>query len=425
MKILLVNPPSPFLINEKVFPSLGLLYLSAYLKKNGYNDISLIDMNDEKPLSDTIDADIVGFYSNTPQYPCAVKLLDDVKKLNRAKEPLYVIGGPHVSGRPDDGLHSFDIAVLGEGERAFLDIVKRREGSRASQEERVVRREYISEIDSLPFPDRDIIDIKSYKYYLDGRLTTTVITSQGCPFGCKFCANNAWGKSLRMRSPRNVYYEIKLLKERYGYGSFMFFDDTMTVDKKRMSAICDLLKELDIIYRCFIRSDTVDSALLAKMRSSGCREVGVGIESGSQRILKIVNKGESVKKNMEAVKLCHKAGIRVKGFFIIGLPGEDRDSIKETMDFIEEAGLDDIDVTLYTPYPGSYIYSHKKEFDIDFTDDYEHAWFKGRPGRYKSLVSTSAFSAEEIRGLRDLIESRYKKAGRGRGAGLSLKAEGR
>jgi anaerobic magnesium-protoporphyrin IX monomethyl ester cyclase len=409
MKILLVNPGSNFLINEKVFPSLGLLCLSAYLKKHGYRDISFLDMNDEKPLPDNVDADIVGLYSNTPQFSVAIRLLEDIKRRNKAKDPVYVLGGPHVSGKPEDSHDPSDIVVMGEGERALLDIVRRKE--KGDRQDRILRHDYIENIDEVPFPDRDIIDIKSYKYYLDGELTTTIISSRGCPFGCNFCANNAWGKTLRMRSPRNVFEEVGMLKSKYGYNAFMFFDDTMTVNKKRMGEICGLLKDLKIIYRCFIRSDTVDEDILQKMRASGCVEVGVGIESGSQRILNIVNKGETVKKNMEAIKLCHSAGIRVKGFFIIGLPGENRESISQTVEFLEEADLDDLDVTVYAPYPGSLIYKAKTEFDINFRDDYEHAWFKGRPDHYFTTVSTSGLSSADILKHRDEIERKFKKTG--------------
>ena len=409
MKILLINPNSEFLISEKVFPSLGLLYLSAYLKKHGYSDISLIDMNEEKPLPDLIDADIVGIYSNTPQFPVAVKTIRDIKKINRAKDALYVFGGPHVSGKPEDAFGEADVVVVGEGESAMLEIVRRKAGSLG--QEKVMRCDHIEDIDEIPFPDRDIIDINSYRYYLDGQLTTTMLSSRGCPFGCYFCANNAWGKTLRMRSPRNVVDEVTMLKEKYGYRSIMFFDDTITVNKNRMSDICGMLKELAIIFRCFIRSDTVDAGILSKMKAAGCVEVGIGIESGSQRILTAVNKGETVRKNMEAVKACHSAGLRVKGFFIVGLPGENRESISQTMAFLDEADLDDLDITIYSPYPGSKIYEDREMFDINFKDDYEHAWFKGKPGCYKSLVSTAELTSDDILSIRDDIERRYKKTG--------------
>jgi len=208
MKILFINPSSDFLVNKKVFPSLGLLYLSAYLKKHGYKGISLVDMNDGKPLPDSVNADIVGFYSNTPQFPTVIKVVKEAKKINRAENPLYVLGGPHVSGRPEDGMDEFDVVVMGEGERALLDIVRRKELSK--KQDRIVRYDYMKDIDALPFPDRGLIDMKSYKYFLDGRPATTVVSSRGCPYGCTFCSNNAWGKTLRMRSPRNVFEGVGL-----------------------------------------------------------------------------------------------------------------------------------------------------------------------------------------------------------------------
>lgn len=408
MKILFVNPNSKFLIDDRVFPNLGLLYLSAYLKKNGYNKVGLIDLNGSNTLPGAIDADIVGLYSTTPQFPQALRLARKLRNINRAKDPLYVIGGPHVSGKPEDAFKDFDIIVAGEGERALLDIVRKKELNYPLKE-KVVRYAYEKDIDKFPFPDRELIDIKSYKFFIDSKLTTTLITSRGCPYNCKFCANNVWSKMLRMRSSENIFEEVRMLKNKYNYESFMFFDDTMTVDRKRMQEICNLLKNLNIIYRCFIRSDTVDRRILNLMYESGCIEVGMGIESGSQRILDTVSKGTRVEENMRVIKWCKDTGIRVKGFIIIGLPGENSETVKETIDFLTEASLDDIDVTIYIPYPGSLIYKEKETFDISFKDDYGHAWFKGKPGLYKSSISTGAFKPKEIVKIRDEIERRFKK----------------
>ena len=213
MKILLINPPSKFLIDDNVFPTLGLLYLAAYLKKAGHKDISLLDLNGGHAMPEVIDADIVGFYSNTPQFPVAVTLRDKLAKINKNKKAIYVIGGPHVSGRPQDSEGHFDYTVVGEGERAFLDIADAfARGERLK--ERIVKYKYMKDLDTIPFPDRELVNIKSYQYLIKGHPATTVITSRGCPYGCAFCANNAWGKTLRMRSPGNIIEELKLLIEQ-------------------------------------------------------------------------------------------------------------------------------------------------------------------------------------------------------------------
>jgi radical SAM superfamily enzyme YgiQ (UPF0313 family) len=141
MKILFVNPNSKFLINDKVFPNLGLLYLSAYLKENGYNNVRLIDLNGGNILPEIVDADIVGLYSTTPQFLQTLRLVKKLKNINRVRDALYVIGGPHVSGKPQDAFKDFDIIVMGEGERALLDIVRRKELN-YSFKEKVIRYEY-------------------------------------------------------------------------------------------------------------------------------------------------------------------------------------------------------------------------------------------------------------------------------------------
>src|SRR4030043_1490075 len=125
MKITFIIPNSPFLIDEKVYPALGILYLSSFLKKNGFNDIEVIDLNLENKILDEIDSRIVGFYSNTPQFPIVIKLLKEIKSINKDKNAIYIIGGPHVSGRPEDAFEDFDLIVVGEGEEAVLEIERK------------------------------------------------------------------------------------------------------------------------------------------------------------------------------------------------------------------------------------------------------------------------------------------------------------
>jgi radical SAM superfamily enzyme YgiQ (UPF0313 family) len=407
MKITFVIPNSPFLIDEKVYPSLGVLYLSSYLKKHGFEDIDIIDLDLDNKLPNNIDSKIVGFYSNTPQFPIVIRLVNEIKKINKDKGAIYVVGGPHVSGKPVDALEDFDLVVVGEGEQAILEIAKKVDMNQEFSE-RIIHNDFIKDIDEIPFPDRSSIDIKSYKYNINNEDSTTLITSRGCPFSCTFCANNVWGKTIRLRSSMNIYEELIELIEVYGYRAFMFFDDTMTINKRRMMEICDLIKKLGIVYRCFIRSDTVDPEMLRSMRESGCVEVGLGVESGSQKILDIVKKGQSVEKNLQAIKMCHDVGLRVKGFFIIGLPGESHETVKETISFLDLAKLEDFDMTIFSPYPGSIIYGERDSLDINFEDNYEFSWYKGIPGSYRTTINTSSLTAEDILRYRDMLEGMFK-----------------
>ena len=188
MKILLVNPPSNFLIDDSTFPSLGLLYLSAYLKTNGYKDVELLDLNGKNTLPAYIDKDIVGFYSNTPQFPKVLQLLRHLKDANKNKHAIYVIGGPHVSGKPEDALIDFDAIVVGEGETAILDIAKLyAQGHRFNHD--IIRHDYIEDINEIPFPDRSAFDIKKYKKSHVSRGVSRksyniaeIICSRGCPY---------------------------------------------------------------------------------------------------------------------------------------------------------------------------------------------------------------------------------------------------
>jgi len=145
------------------------------------------------------------------------------------------------------------------------------------------------------------------------------------------------------------------------------------------------------------------------MKKSGCVEVGIGAESGAQEILDNAKKGENVETIMRAIKMSKDIGLRVKAFFIIGLPGETRETVNKTIDFIGNANLDDFDISIYYPYPGSIIYKDKEQFDIKFKDDYGHSWYKGIKGHYGTNISTSGLSSQEILELRDYIETKFKR----------------
>ena len=381
-EITLIFPSSPFLVDDMVMPPLGVLYLSAVLKKNGVKS-TIIDLSHSAELPE-IKTKLVGISATTPQYPYALEVL---KKL-KSEGHIVAIGGPHGSALPEVCLHDgFDYVIIGEGERAILELLN-------LPSNQIIKSEYIEDIDSIPFPDRNAIDIHAYKYAIDGLPATTMITSRGCPYDCAFCANSVWVRSTRLRSADNIFEEAKELKERHGFKAIMFFDDIFTIKKKRTLEICERLRGLNMNLRVFARANNIDDEIAGALYGAGCKEVGIGAESGSQKILDMAMKGTTIEENTKAIQVLREYGIRVKLFMIIGLPGETEETVAETRRWLEEVKPDDFDLTVFVPMPTSKICKDPDRYQCHFRIDYSKSWFKGIDGKYESLVSTPGLSGE-------------------------------
>lgn len=401
VSIALINPPSPFLISDNVMPPLGLMYLSSYLKQHGIK-ATILDLA-VNPDCDLKGYDIYAITSTTPQYPEALKILSSIKKIN--PRTLFVIGGAHATAFRHE-CHGFDSIVIGEGEEALLSICRFKERSKNSKICGLVEARQIPDIDSIPFPDRTFKGFDKYHYNINGLPATTMMSSRGCPFNCYFCCNT-WGNKVRLRSSDNVLKEARELKFM-GFKGIMFFDDTFTVDKHRVKNIAIGLKELGMVWRCFIHANTVDSNLLRIMQQCGCIEVGMGVESGNNEILKAINKKIDLERAIEVCDRCHEIGLRIKTFLMTGLPGESKETIKDTINFLKRARPNDYDITCYTPFPETEIWNNTEKFDIIFdklTLDYSKLFYKGKFGEYTAQVSTSHLSSEDIEKCRDYIES--------------------
>jgi len=208
-----------------------------------------------------------------------------------------------------------------------------------------------------------------------------------------------------------VLAEVKMIKERYGFEGVMMYDDEMLINWERDEKI-DGLRELGIVWRCFTRADLLNEKKAKKMADCGCKEILIGVESGSDGILKNINKGTTREINKRSISFIKKYGIRCKAAFIVGLPGESRQSIEETASFVEEAQPDDADFSVLTVYPKSGIYEQPKKYDVHFEKiDYAKvsACYKTKPGEYSAHISTSNLTAEEILNARDELEARFKK----------------
>ena len=391
MKFVFIVPDSPFLIDEKVFPFLGPLYLSAILKKAGH-DVKVIDLVAGQEIP-AIEADYVGITATTPQFPRALEISNTLK--NRNQFQRVMIGGPHAAANPEECSRYFKHVCVGEGER-FVEYITAMKLSFP----------YIEDLDEIPFPDWDAIDLSKYHYTIDGKRTMSILTSRGCPYACAFCCKAPWGQRIRYRSAENVIEEIGLLRDR-GYEGLMLYDDEFFLHEQRDREIVDALGKAGMVWRCFSRADVIMKhyELITAAAANGLKEVLIGCESGSKDILKNINKGTTPVMNEEAIGFLKSLGVRVKAALIVGLPGETPETIKATERFVEKVKPDSVDFTVLRVMPGSDIWNHPERYDSKFSLDYKP--YKTKPGEYEAGVSTRAMTARDIVEARDYLDKKF------------------
>jgi len=373
-KIALMITPMPFVHDQKRNAPLGVMYIAAVLEQEKY-DVSIVDLRDmeiPQAIKSVPDADIYGFSASSLEYNIAVEIAEGVKKLHR--KSMFVLGGVHASFSPVEKLSKvFDVILKGEGERAVFDIVELWpfEGS---QLVRTAAR--ITDLETLPYPARHLLPFESIFHkglVIPGSNVygTTLTTSRGCPFDCSFCASRqVWGRKVTYNSVDRVIGEIEDIITNYGVRQFRFYDDTITLNKKRLKELSYRLAPLKIEWRCHARTDELDAETCKMLVECGCDEVAVGVESASQEALNSCGKKVTVAQNKLGIKTAKDNGLKVKAFFIIGLPKDFGDVSQRDIDFIEECQLDAVNLSTLSPFPGSKLYDNPAAYGLKFrTDD--------------------------------------------------------
>lgn len=381
--------------NKQYWPPLGLAYIAAVLRKNGHSvqilDRDLIlrknkldfDKTDEITLGIIKDfgAQILGFSATTPNISDVNEFSKQVKKMDAGI--TTVIGGPHCAGEPVTTLQiccGIDMLVRGEGEMAMLDIAngipvdaiasltyRKPDGSIVSNPDRPL----IESLDSLPFPARDLLDMSYYtrpSRFISRNLslrTTHLFTARGCPFNCHYCAGPLIGqRTVRYHSPQRVVSEAEELINKYSVEAIYFAEDMFLSNRKRALEMMNMFIERGInkkiAWIAQINPNATDRELLASMKKAGCVHVEYGFESGSQRILDLMNKKTNVGRNKAVAALTKKSGLRFQGNFIVGYPGEKEADFKETMAFIKETRPNNVSLNIFMPLPGTQIYKQLK-----------------------------------------------------------------
>ena len=394
--ICFVVPKSDFLINDTVMPPLGILYLSSQLKAEGYS-VQCLDfaLGHTKEM---IDSDIVGVSFTTPQRNSAYELARQL----RSEGKIVIAGGPHPTHMPNECLNNgFHCVVIGEADDIMSEVLR-------DVQQKQFETCYVSNEPKISyFPDRLALPMLSYSYKINERPATVIMTSRGCPFSCTFCSKTS--KKFRMFPPEYVLDEIYYLHNEFEYSAFMIFDDVFVADTERLETIVGVLRHEDFLFRCFGRANLLTRHICSLLQEMGVVEVGIGIESGADEILRKNFKGTTRLINTTAIRTLREFGIRSKAFLIVGLPGETEETVIKTKTWIEEAKPDDIDISILQPMPGSVLFNNPEKYGIKFRyDENTPLWYKGKPSEYKTTCSTDSLTAERIVELRNEIEEIYK-----------------
>jgi len=368
-----------------LMPPLGIMGIAAFLEARGI-DTEIIDCYGTpltgKELADEIlrrGPDGVGFSCTTSSFLEGYRIAELLKEM-RPDLPI-VFGGAHACSVGSSLLDSFsaiDYLVLGEGEQTMFELAA--SGFRnpkavpgvAFRNNGVAtlsgQRELIANLDDLPFPAyRRLHDFpRRYNLPLFSYPTapnTSIISSRGCPYNCSYCDRSVFSRGFRFNSPDYITDHMSMLNRDFGIRHVFFYDDLFTFDRKRVAEFCELKerKRIPVTYNCIARLEHVDNELLRLLKRSGCWQVNFGIESGDPEVLKKHRKFYDLDEVQRKLGMVRKAGMRVKGLFMIGLPGETEETIRRTIDYALQLPLDEVNVTKFTPFPGAPIYRDIRE----------------------------------------------------------------
>ncbi|MFC1808884.1 B12-binding domain-containing radical SAM protein [Candidatus Omnitrophota bacterium] len=316
--------------------------------------------------------DIVGITTMTATFPVALKIARFSKELS--KDIHVVFGGCHATVMPESVISKdeVDFVVIGEGDIAFVELcealklnnrddLRKIKGLMFKLDGRIYRNEergFVRNIDALPFIKREAL---LYQECFGPESYSGIIGSRGCPYNCSFCSSPAiWKRKTRYRSPEKIVEELNYLREKYKVSRFTFWDDTFTAHKDNILQFCALLKDNKnkFSWTCLVRANTVDDQILDELRSAGCYSVSIGIESGSDRILKLLNKGITIPMVRDAVALIKKKKFLLGSFWIFGLPHETAEDMRMTIDLMKELPLDHLNFCTFTPEPLTELYDY-------------------------------------------------------------------
>jgi anaerobic magnesium-protoporphyrin IX monomethyl ester cyclase len=364
----------------ELYPSLGVLTLGSYLRTQGI-EVAVVDLTfarDVAPVDralSTARPHLVGVHTKTLTFERAV----EVAHRAHAHGAMIVAGGPDAASRPELYLDAgFDAVVPGEGERTLTELahavaegrpvdglaglVTRRDG----RLHRGPARPFIKNLDDLPLPAWDLVDMDRYLgewQRRTGERRAAVLTSRGCPFDCSWCSKPTFGRTFRQQSPARVMEELVALKQRYGVDYVRFCDDVFGISRAWIDELIDRMQaaELGLQFECLARVDLLKPDLLHRLRSVGLARVYVGVESGSQKMLDMMNRGTKLAQVERTAQALRNEGIRQFWFLMLGYPGETLEDIEATLQLFRRFSPEEYSVSIAVPIPGTRFHETVKD----------------------------------------------------------------
>ncbi len=410
-----------------LYPPLGLAYLAAIAEEKKCQ-VKVLDSEargysyqDLRKYIAEFMPDLIGMQTYCTNINQSIKVAKIAKEIN--KNCLILLGGAQVTLFPKEYLKEecIDFAIIGEGEMIFANLINKLKSPNLSMDFSEIkgliwkknntiienkRQELIKDLDSIPIPARHYFPVEAYhsSAQLRGEKTLNIMTSRGCPFRCAYCSGHInFGKSFRYFSAERVIKEIRTMINDFKIDGIQFYDETFTVNRKRVIELCQALRTngLTLPWSCFTRVNLVDKELLDEMKKAGCYQIFFGIESGNQRLLDLIKKDITLDQARNAIKLCKTAGIQSFCSFMLNLPSETIEESQQTVNFAIDLDPDFVQFPITTPFPGTELYDIAKKYGHFLTED----WSKFMSWDEVVYVSNGR-SPEEIK---HTVKQAYKK----------------
>ncbi len=403
-----------------IFPSLALGGLAAWVRQHGY-PCRIIDLhvnnqypNDAHADVAEYDPDIVALTSKTLGWPAVIEIAQMVRKA--APNAVVVVGGPHMSIYARESLTwpCFDIAVVGDGEETFLEICDRVEqgsdlkdmrdilGTAVRTDDAIIQnppRPLPRDINKYPMTAWDLLPVSDYHVMTLLKPFATMVTTRGCPWHCGYCSQ-VYSEKLRFRSVELVVDEMEYLEKTYGIREIVFFDETFTIGKKRMRHFSEEVQRrgLNVKFNIRARVDTVDREVVRSLKKAGLRSIHMGVEAGTNRVLKIMNKQITREQTEEAYRICREEGVDTRGYFMVGYYDATHEDVEDMIKFASGLGLDWASFSVATALPATDLYRIAQERGYVDGDFWKQYTIDG--GGVIPQLETETFTAEQLRAYR-------------------------